>query len=359
GSFNNEIGLPLTVLKVSPDTKFAVLEMGADHPGNILSLTAIAPPNVGNVLTVGTAHMETFGTRDGIALAKSEMIDGVLPGGAAVLNLDDPRVAQMRNKADDRALHTVMYGRGEGADVRAEDVELDPLGRASFTLRVKGRVLDPSENTTDFHAPVTLQILGEHHIGNALAAATSAILVGIPPDIVAQRLTNAKLLSPHRMAVTDRPDGIMVIDDAYNANPESMRAALQTLAKVAHGSGRRSVAIIGQMRELGEDETSELHAEIGRLAVRFGIDKLLVVGPGAKAAHDSAVQEGSWDGESEFFADLAAVRARLPQILRGGDIVLVKASNGSKLWELGDELAAGDYEPQTSDSGIGLGVREP
>jgi len=349
GSFNNEIGLPLTVLRISPETKFAALEMGADHPGNIADLTTIAPPQVGTVLTVGTAHMETFGSRDGIAQAKSEMVDGVLPGGTAVLNADDHRVANMRHKADARDLRAVMFGTSPEADVAAEHITLDELGRAAFDLRVKSAVVDSSDYAPALNLPVKLQVLGEHHVSNALAAATAALLVGIPPQTVAKRLSNAKPLSPHRMAVTERPDDIIVIDDAYNANPESMRAGMQTLAKVAQGRrsaqpATRSVAIVGAMRELGEGGV-EAHDEIGRLAVRLGIDKFVVIGDGARAAHDAAVQEGSWDGESVFFADLDQARAALPQILRPGDVVLVKASNGSGLWRLADELAAGEFGP--------------
>lgn len=342
GSFNNEIGLPLTVLRISPETKFAALEMGADHPGNIADLTTIAPPHVGTVLTVGTAHLETFGSRDGIAKAKSEMVDGTLPGGAAVLNLDDHRVANMRHKAHDRNLRAVMFGTNPEADVVAEDVALDDLGRAHFNLRIKPNVVDSSEYAPAVELPVQLQILGEHHVTNALAAATGALLVGIPPKVVAQRLSNAKPLSPHRMAVTERPDGIIIIDDAYNANPESMRAGMQTLARVA--KGRRSVAIIGAMRELGEGG-ADAHDEIGRLAVRLGINKFVVIGDGARPAHEAAVQEGSWDGESVFFNDLDEARAALPELLEPGDVVLVKASNGSGLWRLADELAAGQYGP--------------
>jgi len=343
GSFNNEIGLPLTVLRISPETKFAALEMGADRPGNIADLTTIAPPQVGTVLTVGTAHLETFGSRDGIAKAKSEMVDGVLPGGSAVLNIDDHRVANMRHKAAARDLRTVMFGTNAGADVQAENISLDDLGRASFNLRINPTVVDSSEYATALNLPVKLQVLGEHHVSNALAAATAALLVGIPPQVVAKRLSNAKPLSPHRMAVTERPDGILIIDDAYNANPESMRAGLQTLAKIA--KNRRSVAIVGAMRELGEGGL-EAHDEIGRLAVRLGINKFIVIGEGARAAHEAAVQEGSWGDESQFFSDLDAARAALPTILQTGDVVLVKASNGSGLWRLADELADGKFGPE-------------
>jgi len=265
-----------------------------------------------------------------------------LPGGVAVLNQDDHRVERMRHKADARDLRAVMFGTHAGADVAAEGVTVDDFGRAAFTLRINPAVIDASEHAEPVRVPVKLQMLGEHHVSNALAAATAALLVGIPPQTVAARLSAAKPLSPHRMAVTERPDGIVVIDDAYNANPESMRAGMQTLAKMA--GKRRSVAIIGEMRELGPGAL-QAHDEVGRLAVRLNIDKLVVVGRGAKAAHSSAVQEGSWDGEAVYHPDLDAARAALPKILKTGDVVFVKASNGSGLWRLADELAAGQYGP--------------
>ncbi|PZR55442.1 UDP-N-acetylmuramoyl-tripeptide--D-alanyl-D-alanine ligase [Xylanimonas oleitrophica] len=340
GSFNNEVGLPLTVLRVTPQTRTLVLEMGADHVGNIAYLTSVAPPQVGAVLAVGQAHLGHFGSVEAIAEAKSEMVTGLRPGGVAVLNADDLRVAAMAAKATDAGNRVVTFGTIPAADVRAEDVTIDVAGRASFTLRVRGSVLAAGETAEDVRVPVSLRLVGEHHVTNALAAATSAILVGLDPAVAAQRLAAATPVSPHRMAVTERPDGITVVDDSYNANPDSMRAALRSLAVMA-GRTRRSVAVLGEMRELGES-ARVAHDAIGRLVVRLNVKLLVVVGDGAYHIHEGAMQEGSWGEESVFVPDVEAAREVLAEQLRPGDVVLVKASNGSGLWRLGDELAAGE-----------------
>ena len=326
GSFNNEVGLPLTVLRVTPSTRFLVLEMGADHVGNIAYLTRIAPPDVGIVLAVGTAHVGEFGGVEAIARTKAEMVTGVVPGGTAVLNADDLRVAAMAANA--REAEVVRFGTISAVDVRAADVTTDATGRASFELRAGGS-----------SAPVRLRLVGEHHVTNALAAATAALRLGLPLDVVAERLSAAAAVSPHRMAVTERPDGVTIIDDAYNANPDSMKAALRALAVMA-GRTRRSVAVLGEMRELGDDARAA-HDAIGRLVVRLNVKLLVVVGDGAYHIHEGALQEGSWGEESLFVPDLDTARTVLAHALRPGDVVLVKASNGSGLWRLGDELAAG------------------
>jgi len=275
--------------------------------------------------------METFGSQQGIAEAKSEMVLGTHPSGAIVLNADDPLVSAMAAKAGPRQ-QVITFGRSDAADVQARNVTLDDLGRAHFDLVVPERFGGGT-------FPVASKLVGEHHITNALAAATAALTLGVEPAAVAQRLSAAGALSPHRMAVTERDDGIVIIDDSYNANPEAMGAALATLKKLA-GPDRRTVAVLGEMRELGEDATAA-HDGVGRVAVRLGVDHLLVVGDGARAMHEGAVQEGSWGGESTFVSDLDEARGALDDLLRSGDVVLVKASNGSGLWQLADELAAG------------------
>ncbi|PFG33466.1 UDP-N-acetylmuramoyl-tripeptide--D-alanyl-D-alanine ligase [Sanguibacter antarcticus] len=322
GSLNNEIGLPLTVLRATRDTRFLVLEMGASAPGDLIYLTGIAPPDVSVVLAVGSAHLGGFGDLEAVARAKSELVTGLAPGGVAILNADDHRVVAMRDVAPGRV---VTFGTVRECTVRAVGVQIDRGGHVSFDLE-----------HDDASVPVTLRLVGEHHLTNALAAATAALELGLPLEQVGALLGSASAASPHRMAVTDRPDGVTVIDDAYNANPDSMRAALKALAVMA-GRDRRSIAVLGEMLELGPDSRA-VHDEIGRLVVRLNIKLLVVVGAGASGIGDGATQEGSWGDEVLEVPDVDAASRFLAGELRSGDVVLVKASNGAGLWRLGDEL---------------------
>ncbi|PJI94341.1 UDP-N-acetylmuramoyl-tripeptide--D-alanyl-D-alanine ligase [Luteimicrobium subarcticum] len=323
GSFNNEIGLPLTVLSADRETRFLVLEMGADHEGNLTYLTGIAPPDVAVVLVVGSAHLGYFGSVDAVARAKGELVQGLRPGGTAVLNADDLRVAAMASLTDGPV---VRFGTIPSADVRATDVRIDVEGRAAFVLHAAGETHD-----------VALRLVGEHHVTNALAAAAGALELGVAPVDVAARLSQAGAASPHRMHVVDRPDGIRIIDDAYNANPDSMRAGLRALAVMAASQRRRSVAVLGEMLELGPDSRA-VHDELGELVVRLNIRKLVVVGAGAGGIVDGAVREGSWGDEVVHVADVAEASAFLRDELVAGDVVLVKSSKGAGLWRLANEL---------------------
>jgi len=323
GSFNNEIGLPLTVLEADASTRYLVCEMGASGLGHLAYLTDVAPPDVAVVLVVGSAHLGGFGGVEAVAQAKAELVAGLRPGGTAILNADDLRVAAMAAAAPGPV---VTFGTVTGTDVRAQDVRTDRAGRASFTLVAGGTSTE-----------VALQLVGEHHVTNALAAAAVALRLGLAPAVVAERLSAARATSPHRMQVTERPDGVTVIDDSYNANPDSMRAALRALAVVA-GRERRSVAVLGEMLELGE-ESRERHDEVGRLAVRLNVRLTVVVGDGAWAIREGAMMEGSWGEEVVHVADVDAARAVLADEVRPGDVVLVKASHGTGLWRLADELA--------------------
>ncbi|ACQ80664.1 UDP-N-acetylmuramoylalanyl-D-glutamyl-2,6-diamin opimelate/D-alanyl-D-alanylligase [Beutenbergia cavernae DSM 12333] len=328
GSLNNELGLPLTVLRAPQDARVVVAEMGADAPGNLTYLTSIAPPDVAVVLTVGRAHLAGFGSVDAVAATKSELVSGLAPGGFAVLNADDERVAAMARLAP----RVVTFGSGDAVpppSVGARDVTLDAAGRAAFVLTTP----DGEE------VPVTLALVGEHHVTNALAAAAVGLGLGIAAADVAGALANAGARSPHRMHVVERPDGVTVVDDAYNANPESVRAALKALVAIA-GRERRSVAVLGEMLELGDSSRDE-HDAVGRVAVRLNVDKLVVVGEGARAMHTGASHEGSWGDEALFAPDLDAARAYLATELRPGDVVLVKSSKGAGLAALADELTAG------------------
>jgi len=327
GSFNNELGHPWTVLRATPDTDFLVLEMSARRPGNIAELAAIAPPSIAVVLNVGTAHLGEFGTRDAIAATKAELPQAVPPSGVVILNVDDAAVAAM---ADMTAARIVRVScESSAADVWADRVGLDELARPSFTL-----------HAPDLEMPVTLSVHGEHQVANALCAAAVALECGATGRQVAAALAAAGPASAQRMEVTTRPDGVVMINDAYNANPDSMRAGLQALAWMSRSPGRRSWAVLGEMAELGDDAISE-HDRVGRLAVRLDVSRLVVVGTGRsmRAMHHGAVMEGSWGGEATMVDDADAALALLRAELEPGDVVLVKASNSAGLGALAQALA--------------------
>ncbi|WP_199433343.1 UDP-N-acetylmuramoyl-tripeptide--D-alanyl-D-alanine ligase [Qaidamihabitans albus] len=325
GSFNNELGHPWTALRADETTRHLVLELSARGPGHIAELAAVAPPRIGVVLNVGSAHVGEFGSREGIAKTKGELVEALPEDGVAVLNVDDPLVAAMASRTRARV---VGVGEGPAATVRAADVTLDEQARASF------RLVTPAGE-----AAVTLPLFGEHHIGNALAAVAVALELGCPVAEVARRLSAVERRSARRMEVRTRTDGVTVVNDSYNANPESTRAALKTLASMS-ARRRRSWAVLGVMGELGADSVSA-HDEIGRLAVRLNISRLVVVGggdPAVAAMHHGASHEGSWGEESVLVPDTDAALALLHEELRPDDIVLVKASKVAELWRVADAL---------------------
>jgi len=327
GSFNGEVGVPLTVCRITAQTRFLVVEMGARGEGHIEYLTAMAPLRIGAVLNVGTAHVGEFGSREAIARAKAELVDALPEHGLAVLNADDPVVKAMT--AQTRA-RTLLVGTGADAGLRAEDVELDEAGRPSFT--VSGEVV----GTRVGPVRVSLPLHGEHHVGNALAVIAIALECGLAmPDIVAA-LAVAKPASRWRMEVTERPDGVTIVNDAYNANPDSMRAALKALA--AMGRGRRTWAVLGSMLELGDESVAE-HDAIGRLAVRLNVSRLVVVGETARPMASGAQHEGSWGDEVVWVPDADTAHALLAAELQPGDVVLLKSSRDAGLRWLGDRLA--------------------
>lgn len=330
GSLNNEIGLPLTVLRADESTRYLVLEMGSRGVGHLKYLCRIAVPSVGLVLNVGSAHVGQFGSKEQTALAKGELVEALPKDGLAVLNADDPLVAPMRARTVARVL---TFGESQHADVRATDVELGADGRASFLLRAD-----------EYGEPVAvaLRVVGEHQVANALAVAAAALGLGLPLEAVAEQLSAAVPLSAGRMAVTERSDGVVVIDDAYNANPESVRAALKALVALARARpGARSWAVLGEMLELGE-RSGEEHDAIGRLAVRLRVDRLVAVGAGAARVHAGAGHEGSWGEESVMVADPDAALALVREHLRPGDVVLVKASNSIGLGRVARALIEDD-----------------
>ncbi|MCD2262358.1 UDP-N-acetylmuramoyl-tripeptide--D-alanyl-D-alanine ligase [Dietzia aurantiaca] len=332
GSFNNEIGHPWTALRADESTDFLVLELSARAPGNITELAAIAPPRVGVVLNVGTAHLGEFGSRDVIAATKGELVEALpsaADGGVAVLNDDDERVSAMASRT---SADVVRVGLGSSADVRAERVSLDDEARASFRLI-----------TPDGEADVALRVHGEHQVGNALSAAAVGLACGMGVDRVAAALGTAEAASERRMDVRVTPDGVTVINDSYNANPDSMRAALKSLAVMARSGGghRRTWAVLGEMAELGDDSVIE-HDLVGRFLVRLDVSQLVVVGHGRpqRAMFQGAVQEGSWGSEADHVATAEEASAILDERLAPGDIVLVKASSAVGLWGVAEHVLA-------------------
>ncbi len=326
GSFNNELGLPLTVLRADTATEYLVLEMGARHIGDLRASCAVAPPEVSLVLNVGKAHLGEFGSQQGIAQAKGEIVEALGSDGVAVLNADDPLVAAMAARTTARVC---TFGTDPSADVRVDELAVDDLGRPSFVL------LHRAERAT-----VAMGLVGEHHAGNAAAAAAVALSLGVSLDDVADALGDATATSRGRMEVHERADGVTVVDDAYNANPDSMRAALKALASIGRGRPEaRTVAVLGEMRELGESAQDE-HDAVGRLAVRLDIHQLLVVGEPAKPIHLGASLEGSWGNESVFVEDTDAAAAWLRRNVVPGDVVLFKASNAVQLSRVAHELLA-------------------
>ncbi|GAB2740000.1 UDP-N-acetylmuramoyl-tripeptide--D-alanyl-D-alanine ligase [Streptomyces bullii] len=322
GSLNNEIGLPLTALSATEETRFLVLEMGARGIGHIRYLTSLTPPRIGLVLNVGSAHIGEFGGREQIAQAKGELVEALPEDGTAILNADDPFVRAMASRTKAKVL---LFGESGEADVRAENVRLTDTGQPSFRLHTPSGASD-----------VTMRLYGEHHVSNALAAAAVAHELGMSADEIAVALSEAGSLSRWRMEVTERPDGVTVVNDAYNANPESMKAALRALA--AMGKGRRTWAVLGKMAELGDEALAE-HDAVGRLAVRLNVSKLVAVG-GREAAwlQLGAYNEGSWGEESVHVSDAQAAIDLLRSELRPGDVVLVKASRSVGLESVAQAL---------------------
>jgi UDP-N-acetylmuramoyl-tripeptide--D-alanyl-D-alanine ligase len=345
-SFNGEVGVPLTVLRASEDTANLVVEMGARGAGHIAHLTGIAPPAISVVLNVGSAHLGEFGSVEGIARAKSEIVAALPPDGLAVLNADDRAVRAMG------ALTTasvVLVGQAPDADVRVTGLTLDGTARPTFTLQVPAG--GPLGGAEDRSCEVCLPLHGEHQAQNAAQAAAVALHLGMSLPDVAAALCEVQPLNRWRMQVTERADGVTVVNDAYNANPESMRAALKSLAVM--GRGRRTWAVLGEMLELGPGSI-EQHDLVGRLAVRLNISRLVVVGAGARPMHTGAVHEGSWGDESVLVPDVEAAFALLSRELRPGDVVLLKSSRDAGLRHLGDRLVQATVEePAVEEPGGG------
>lgn len=338
GSYNSEVGVPLTIFTASLDTRYLVVEMGADRIGNIRDLAEIVRPDVSVVLTVGSAHAASFGSIDNIAQTKGEIVEALPVGGTAVLNADDIQVAAMHARVPDHA--SVLWFSAASAPptrdrvIYADDAATTENENPRFALQY---LADDATSTDRAGRNITANLIGEHHTTNLLAAAAAAFAAGVDFDTIASVMPSIQPASAHRMARTDRDDGITIIDDAYNANPESMRAGLKTLAMLGRNTGRRTWAVLGPMLELGDKHAKE-HILIGEVVVRLNIDQLVVVGAQARALYTGAVNEGSWGDEVDYVLTNAEAFELLAQRTRPGDIIFVKGSNGTRLWELADQL---------------------
>lgn len=318
GSFNNEIGHPWTALRADRATRHLVLELSARGLGQIRTLCQVAPPSIGVVLNVGSAHLAEFGSREAIATAKGELVEALPAAGLAVLNADDAAVSAMERRTVARV---VRFGRSAAAQIRAVDVVLDDRGCPAF------RLLSPAGE-----ASVRLAVAGEHQVSNALAAAAVALELGATPAGVAVTLSRYRPASRWRMEVTERPDGVTVINDAYNANPESVAAALRTLVVLA-GAHRRSWAVLGPLAELGETAT-QAYRDIAALTTRLGVDRLVVVGEQARQLHCTVPG-------SVLVPDIPAALELLHGELAAGDVVLIKASRSFGLERIAADLLSG------------------
>lgn len=328
GSFNNELGLPLTVLRAGTGTRFLVLEMGARGIGHIADLSAIAPPDISVVLNVGQAHLGEFGSQANTAVAKGELVEALQPDGVAVLNADDPLVAAMASRT---AARVCTFGADASATLRLVDLELDDFGRPSFALTL-----------ADERVEVRLQLIGAHQATNAAAAALAAVTAGLPLAAVAGSLSRLPRLSKWRMELAERADGLVVINDAYNANPDSMAAALAALAAIGRRTGRPTYAVLGEMRELGQAGPAE-HRRIAELARDLGIDQLFVVGEGAEAMTEA-------DDTAIFFDTVHAAADGVRKNVDGTQVVLVKASRAVQLERVADALMKTDDELKEAGS---------
>lgn len=320
GSFNNELGVPLTVLRADEATEFLILEMGARGIGHVAQLCEIAKPDIGVVLNVGSAHLGEFGSPDAIAEAKGEMVEALDADGVAVLNADDPRTAGMVVRTAARVLTF-----GESGNVAMGPVTLDEVGEPTFTLEHVGV-------SVTVHVPQ----LGAHHAVNAAAAAAVCLAAGIDLTTIAARLSDATARSPMRMARTLREDGVLIIDDAYNANPESVEAALRTVAHL-RSADRRVAAVLGEMLELG-DASADRHREIGELAAELEFDLVVAVGEAAAPIAQGAAARGA-TAVIEAVNTNDATEA-VSAWLMPGDVVLVKASRGARLERVTAALGA-------------------
>lgn len=319
GNLNNPIGLPLTLFRLTPAHQIAVLELGMNHAGEISCLGRICEPDVGVITNVGPAHLEGLGSIENVVLAKGELLHTIRPGGTAILNADDPRVAALGDTVD---CPVIYFGSADRADVQAEDIHLTEAGMA-FTL-----------STPSGSIPVTLATPARVMVSNALAAAAAGEVLGVSLDHIKAGL-EAFTPGAGRMDIRMPGRDIRLVDDAYNANPASMTAAIETLAQIR--GNRRTIAVLGDMLELGS-QAAALHRKIGRAVGDARIDWLFVAGTFATAVADGAMDR-QMDGDRIFTGTKEAIIDRLNHQLQPGDLVLVKGSRGMAMEQVVEAIS--------------------
>ncbi len=322
GSHNNDIGVPLTLLEMEADTEYAVLEMGSRGRGHIRRLCAYARPQIGVITNIGWTHLQYFRDRDSLARAKAELLESLPPQGWAVINADDEYAAFLRRAS---AAPVVTFGCRRSADVRAEGIKMDEMGKASFTLRLEG----------GGKAKVAVPLPGLHNVENALAAAAIGKIMGVDMNDIARGIADAEVTG-WRMEMIKKPEEITIINDAYNANPVSMRSALMALGNISRR--KRAIAVLGDMGELGPI-SEQAHLEVGKLAVDCGTDILITVGRRSRKTAQAARENGLPRGS--VFATNGVDKAAeiLRAIIEPGDVVLIKGSRFLGLERLVDLVA--------------------
>jgi len=323
GSFNNDLGLPMTVLEVNEQSRWMVLEMGARGRGHIARLCGYAQPDISIALNVGSAHLGEFGSVEGIFVAKREIIEVLKPTGVAVLNADDPFVTRMAEAAPGRI---VWFGTGEHADVQLTNVVLDDLARPLVTLRIG------DQGSYD----VQLATHGEHQASNAAAAAAAGLAAGLPAALIIEALAGARAASRWRMELSQTQGGFTVINDSYNANPESMAAGLRALGSFGSRDGKRW-AVLGEMKELGPD-FAVAHREVGQVVLALGIDRLVGIGEGGALIVAGAIEAGMSPNHAHAVTASDAALSVLTDEASDNDIALFKASRSVGLEVLVDEV---------------------
>ena len=340
GNLNNEVGVPLTLLRLAGEHQAAVIEMGMNHPGEIARLTAMSRPQVGVVTNAAAAHLEGLGSVDGVADAKAELYAGLPEGGIAVANADDPRMLA-RARASGRRLLTFAVGRQRRGDVAVLDLLAQDATGMRFLLGVGNRELE-----------VTLPLVGAHNAQNAAAAACAAIALGCSDREIVRGLAGVRPVG-RRLRLERLPSGLLLVDDCYNANPLSMGAALRTLGELARAGGGRPLAALGDMLELGSGE-AELHRGVGAEAAGLPVARLFGFGPRSRETLAGALAAGLSPDRTFHTEDVAALADAVRTAAAPGDVLLVKGSRGMKLERLVEALRQGPAAARGSALAVGI-----